>query len=583
MLFTAPPADDHPPATDAPERAHLALPWQAERDERTDEEGPLDEEEEADFTPALLRIAAIAGLGGLLFGFDTGVVSGALLVIRSDLGGAPLTLAQESWLVTSALVGALGGSIAANRMADWRGRKPVIVGAAVLFAVGALEQAAAQVFKEVIFGRILVGIAVGLASMTLPVYLAEISPAALRGRLVASNVVFVTGGQVVAYLVDAVFYNVPSGWRYMFGFGAVPPVVQLCLSFSMPESPRFLLQRGKFAQARKTLQQLHPKASTAAVQRKIEAIQAELGDEPGRGRREAGARESKVDQLGTLWRDRANRRALVVAVGLQAFAQLSGFNSLMYFSGKIIALTHLSQPAAFACFVSVSNFLSTLVALRLVDRLGRRTLLLRTLVGMVVGMSLLAVSFVFMPGGEAQSQVGEVVVRAAGQGPNAWAFVSLLGIVIFCCSFALGLGNLAWVVQSEVFNQDLRALGNGIATAVCWLCNLTISATFLYISKALTPAGAFGLYAVIAAVGWGFTYRYVPETKGLTLDEVRAVFEREVGMAPHLSSPGASAGSAGASAGARGYHVLEAEEEGGSEEESDEREEDGNDGRTVQQ
>ncbi|GAA5839959.1 hypothetical protein JCM11251_006571 [Rhodosporidiobolus azoricus] len=566
MLRPDPPRDHTASPSIRQQRSSLPLPWQNDSNDSEEEfgNGGADCAEEEEVTPALVRIVTIAGLGGLLFGFDTGVVSGALVVIRDDLGGKPLTLGQESFLVTSALIGALFGSIAASRFADWKGRKPVILGAAALFTIGALEQAAAQVYKEVILGRVLVGLGVGLASMTLPVYLAEISPRAYRGRIVASLVVLITGGQVLAYAIDAAFFNVPHGWRWMFGLGAVPAVVQLLMGFTMPESPRFEIAQGKVASARRTLRLLHPKASGTEVQRKIEEIQAEVGEVKEDGQ-EVG---SRFEQMGLLWRDKANRRALLVAAGLQAFQQLTGFNCLMYYSAKIIEQTHLSQPAAFACFVAVSNFLSTLVALRLIDRLGRRTLLLRTLIGMVVGMSVLAGSFALIPKTSRMS-VGDAALGATAAGASPWAFVALAGMVVFCCAYALGLGNVAWVVQSEVFNQDLRALGNGIATASCWICNLIVSATFLHISKALTPSGAFGLYAFIAAGGWLFTWCYVPETKNLSLDEVRALFEREVGIGPGASPVRGGLGSVGGlrGGGRGGYHVLGGEEEASEEDE----------------
>ncbi|CEQ41155.1 SPOSA6832_02843, partial [Sporobolomyces salmonicolor] len=232
-------------------------------------------------------------------------------------------------------------------------------------------------------------------------------------------------------------------------------------------------------------------------------------------------------------------------MGLQFFQQATGFNCLMYFSAKILHQTHLSAPATFAIFVAVSNFACTLVALRLIDRVGRRTLLLRGLAGMAVGMAVLAGAFGFIP------DQGEVE-----HGAGAAAYAALLGMVGFCCAYALSLGNVPWVVQSEVrlrvlpwqlfwrgasavrltsrrwrfwqvFNQDLRALGTGLATATNWIANLLVSSTFLHLSRALTPSGVFALYAFISLLGWLFTWRYLPETKGLSLEEVRRVFETE--------------------------------------------------------
>ncbi|GJN90289.1 hypothetical protein Rhopal_003297-T1 [Rhodotorula paludigena] len=535
----------------SPEHAAAALSWPPAAPHRADDGLADEDDDEGKLTPALVRIVVVAGLGGLLFGFDTGVTSGALLLIGSDLGGQPLTLAQETGIVVSALWGALGGSLVASRVSDWVGRKPVIIGAAVLFAIGALEQAAAQVYKEIVLGRVMVGLGVGLASMVLPIYLAELSPAKFRGRIVASLVVLITGGQVVAYLINAIFSHVDKGWRWSFGLGAVPALVQLILSFALPESPRHQLRHGRVAPARKTLQRLNPHLTHEAVQRRIERIQTEVGEPLGDGRdtRErmvlgwrARAREwcwtdLRKGRFAQLWQDRANRRALLVAMGLQFFQQATGFNCLI--SGKIIQSTHLSQPAAFAVFIAVSNFISTLVALRLIDRVGRRLLLLRTLVGMMAGMALLAFAFIFIP--SSPPSQGEDAVAAMAVGASPWAFVALVAMVSFCCAYALGIGNAAWVVQSEVFNQDLRAIGNGLSTACNWTANLLVSSTFLYLSKALTPAGAFGFFALVCLGGWIFTWLYLPETKGLSLEEVRERFEEQVGMArPSSRSFGSS-------------------------------------------
>ncbi|ORY65659.1 general substrate transporter [Leucosporidium creatinivorum] len=523
--MTTSPSISPPPRLSA-ESVASPLSWSPDEQRERLEAEDAEIEENTVVTPALMRIAAVAGLGGLLFGYDTGVVSGALLVIHADLGGSPLSTTQEGMLVSSALLGALVGSLLAGRSADRFGRKPVILVAAVLFTLGALEQAAAQVYKEVIFGRVLVGIGVGLASSVLPIFLAEVSPAKYRGRIVASLVVLITGGQVLSYIVDAVFYSVPSGWRWMFGSGAIPSILQLCLSFSIPESPRWLIQHGRIAPARATLKAVYPLSDSAAIQRRIERIEVEVQSEEREGFLGLGEGlslgKAKEGLVARLWNDRANRRAIILACGLQFFQQATGFNLLMYFSGKVLQAAHFGRPAAFALVVAVSNFICTIIALRLIDHLGRRPLLLRTLVGMIVGMLLLSFSFFFIPPLD-DGEEGD----PTPQGPSAWAYLSLLGMTVFCSSYALGLGNVPWVIQSEVFTHELRATGTSLATATNWNANLIVAATFLHLAQALTVGGAFLVFAVITIAAWLFTYRYLPETKGLSLEATRALFERE--------------------------------------------------------
>ncbi|KAM0752048.1 general substrate transporter [Meredithblackwellia eburnea MCA 4105] len=512
----------------------------------------LDELEDDDdskvvITPALIRITAVSGLGSLMFGYDTGCISGALIVINKDLGGVRLTTSQESWIVSAALVGALFGSLAAGRLADWLGRKIVLLVAAAFLLLGSIEQAAAMVYKEMVLGRVIVGVGVGLASAVIPLYLAEMSPSKYRGRIVASLVVLVTGGQVLAYLIDMIFYPFPSGWRYMIGLGAVPAIAQLVLSFALPESPRHLISNERLAPARKILRTIYPRESEREIQRRVERIVRDLERErtllgAGKGAAAAAAsrigggegtgrerwkldfremREKTNELVSKLWSDRANRKALGLACGLQMFQQATGFNCLMYYSGKILQAAHFSKPVTFAMLIAISNFLCTIIALRLIDHTGRRLLLLRTVPGMVVGMFFTGLAFIFIP----SVRTGE---EGAGAGAGAWAYVALVSVVVFCCSYALGLGNVPWVVQSEVFfRHELRAVGTSLATATNWLANLIVAATFLHISEGLTPTGAFWLYSFISILAWAFTYAYLPETKGLDLESIRILFEGE--------------------------------------------------------
>ncbi|GAA5956889.1 hypothetical protein JCM3765_006631 [Sporobolomyces pararoseus] len=572
-------------------------------DQVGNDEGSERDEEQV-ITQDLYRIAAVAGLGGLLFGFDTGVVSGALLSLSEDSSPLPpLSTSQESFLVTSALIGALFSSLFAGRLADSDklGRKGVIVTSAVLFTLGAAEMAAAQVYKEIILGRVLVGFGVGLASCVLPTYLAELSPPKFRGRIVASLVVLITGGQVVAYLISLLcfhFFPISSSsqqaWRWMFGFGTVPSLLQLILSFSLPESPRYLFRKGKTAKGRKVLKRLNPGWSSERVQREVEKLIQEVNKgtpkEPERIEVEQGEEEKwykvwmrKLKKLKRinwkeksqewrrrsdgykelLWNDRGNRRTLTVACGLQLFQQATGFNCLMYYSTKVIQQTHLSSPATFALLIAISNFLCTLIALRLIDRTGRRKLLLRGLIGMIMGMMILSISFAFIR--EVDSEEG----GGGGNGGGAAAVMSLIGMTGFCCAYALSLGNVPWIVQSEVFVPELKALGTGLSTSVNWAGNIFVSSTFLHISQGIGPSGAFGLFAMICLAGWIFTYCLLPETKGLTLEQVRSLFENDSDKTSTSRSRGDHSRSRGDDEEAglmsgNGYHVLgetEVEEE----------------------
>ncbi|GAA6014009.1 hypothetical protein JCM11491_003486 [Sporobolomyces phaffii] len=551
-------------------------------------------EPEQAITRDLARIAAVAGLGGLLFGFDTGVISGALLSLKRDPAPLlPLSTGQESFLVSSALVGALCASVFAGTLADSRlGRKGVIILSSVLFTVGAAEMAAAQVYKEIILGRVLVGFGVGLASCVLPTYLAELSPPKYRGTIVASLVVLITAGQVLAYVVDALFASAASGWRWMLGAGIVPGLSQLVLSFALPESPRHLLRRGKTARGRRVVKRLNPTWTSERVQLEVERLEHEVGarargdddDDDGRVRlppslgegdqtprwferlksvgqvdwraKWAQAKRARERWQGLTWDDTANRKTLIVACGLQFFQQSTGFNCLMYYSTRVIEQTHLSSPATFALLIAISNFVCTLVALRLIDRTGRRQLLLRGLIGMIVGMVILSASFAFIPRTVQRDSSG------TAQRPRPAAIVSLFGMTVFCCAYALSLGNVPWVVQSEVFVPELKSLGTSLATAANWSSNIVISSSFLHISQGIGPSGAFGLLAIICAIAWAFTYLLLPETKGLSLDEVRGLFELEgsstsiVGKSQNGARGRLLDDGGTRDAGGAGYHVV---------------------------
>lgn len=490
----------------------------------------------------LARLTSVACLGGLQFGWDTGIASGMLVAIHSDLGH-PLSEGEQELVVSATTVGAIIGSLIAGRISDWLGRKKVMIASGVLFLLGAMEQAASQVVRELVLGRILVGLGVGMASMVVPTYLAEVAPTKVRGRVVGINSLLVTGGQVVAYVVDAAFYNLPHGWRWMVLAGGIPAVFQLVGMVYLDESPRWLVARGRIVRARRVLQRIYPRASVRMVDAEIERMGRSMhgttnheDDPDARGDEESSSLHNTLDRitsapaaltetttevkskLDLLLHDPTHRRALVIACGLQFFQQATGFNSLMYFSGRLLLMAgFVTNPNAAAVGIALANFAGTAVAMRFLDGWGRRKLLLYTTASMAASLALVAIGFSQIDLGPISG--GDDSTQSSASG-GAWPYWTLSFMVLFTLSYALGLGIVPWLIQSEIFSGQVRGIGAGLATATNWSTNLLVSATFLHLVKAITPQGCFGLFSVMSAGSWAFTYWWVPEMAGVSLSDV---------------------------------------------------------------
>ncbi|PWN49661.1 sugar transporter [Violaceomyces palustris] len=523
-------------------------------------------EDNSGYTPYLGKLTFLACLGGLQFGWDTGMASGMLVAIHQDLGHT-LSSGEQELVVSATTVGAIVGSVIAGRVSDWLGRKKVMVGAAILFLLGSLEQAASQVVRELVLGRVLVGVGVGMASMVVPTYLAEVAPTSVRGRIVGINNLLVTGGQVVAYVVDAAFYNLPKGWRWMCLAGGLPAVVQLVGLLYLDESPRWLVGQGKVVSARSVLERIYPNASPSQISAQIDKIQVSMQTSPpssinrarrpprrlaegeeednettsggGPGSLILNAAASKgieaKGKLKALLTERGNRKALILACGLQFFQQVRmvGFNSLMYFSSRLLLMAGFtSNPNAAAIGIAVANCVGTAIAMRYIDSWGRRKLLLWTTAAMALSLVLLGFSFKMIDTGSVTDDGSppNTKVGATGvDGPvSAWAYVSLASMILFTLNYALGIGIVPWLVQSEVFAGPVRGLGGGLATATNWSANLVISATYLDLVKLITPSGSFWLYAGVALLSWWFTYSRLPEMKGVSLSDVQERFGERV-------------------------------------------------------
>ncbi|KAI1388921.1 general substrate transporter, partial [Hypoxylon trugodes] len=481
-----------------------------------------------------------AGISGLLFGYDTGVISATLVSIGSSLSGRPLTSLDKSVITSCTSLFALVASPISSVLADYFGRKPVILLSDLLFVFGALVQALSYSVAGMVLGRSIVGAAIGAASFVTPLYIAELAPPAHRGRLVTMNVLSITLGQVVAYVIGWVFaeHGDPStGWRWLVGLGAVPAALQCALLLFMPETPRWLVKAGKSLDARRIIKKTigSDVVSRRLVDNVVKDIEAELREEQGNVTPVSNRRKGSDGWLKgwyQLLRVPKNRRALVIACLLQGLQQLSGFNSLMYFSATIFTILGFSIPTLTSLTVAATNFAFTVLALFLIDRIGRRRILLYSIPFMVIGLWLSAFGFSFikLSSGETNDGPLSTTIDAASSGPSQdAAVVILISIMIFVASYALGLGNVPWM-QSELFPLNVRSLGSGLATATNWLANFIIGLTFLPLMDLLTPTLTFGLYGIICVIGWYTIWRIYPETAGLTLEEATCLLENGWGV-----------------------------------------------------
>ena len=456
---------------------------------------------------------------------DTGVISSTLVSVGSDLSHRPLTTTDKSLITAITSLFALLSAPTSGYLADKYGRRFVILLANLLFILGAIVQAFAGSVFVMVAGRAAVGAAVGLASCATPLYITELAPAAIRGRLVTIQSLFITGGQVIAYAVGWLFAQLPAGWRWMVGLGAVPAVCQLFLLSLMFETPRWLMKVGQQNKARSVLRRVygslpeHERSST--VETVLASIQAEIAEDV-----KVGNSDFPDDGINTLARGTfqstarllvtipGNRRALTITCMLQGLQQLCGFNSLMYFSATIFALVGFTSPIGTSLSVAFTNFLFTIVAFRYIDTIGRRNILLRSIPFMAIGLFACSLAFNFIK--VLHQGADEATTRATN---FAWPVVLLISMILYVAAYAIGLGCVPWQ-QSELFPLRVRSFGSGIATATNWSSNFVIGISFLPMMEFLGPSFTFALYALVSAVGWLCIWRVYPETAGSELEGI---------------------------------------------------------------
>jgi sugar porter (SP) family MFS transporter len=433
--------------------------------------------------------AAIAGLGGLLFGYDTGVIAGALLFIRDDFG---LGSFAQGLVVAAVPIGAVAGALLAGPVGDGWGRRRAILLAAAIFIAGALASAAAPGAGVLVAARIVIGVAIGLASANAPVYISEIAPPESRGRLVSFFQLSVTVGILIAYLVGLGFSH-SEAWRWMLGLGCVPALALAFGMLRMPQSPRWLVMVGDDYDARSTLVRIRVD-EPEAIDRELAEIHEQVDSEP------AGWGELLQPAV---------RAALLVGVGLAVLQQVTGINTVIYYAPTIVESTGIESSGAAilaAVGIGVVNVAMTLVALRLLDRAGRRALLLVGVGGMT--LALLALGAAFEGGG--QSTLSSVVAIGS--------------LMLYVACFAFSLGPIFWLLNSEIYPLAVRSKAAGVGTMANWVANVGVSLTFLLLVDALGRSGTFWLYASVGLLTLAFCWKLVPETKGKHLEEIQAVF-----------------------------------------------------------
>lgn len=471
-----------------------------------------------------------ACVSGLLFGYDTGVISSTLVSIGTDLSNRPLTNLDKGFITSCTSLFALVASPIAGVLADKVGRKRIILFADALFTIGALWQAFTSSVWGMILGRSIVGLAIGGASLIVPLYISELAPSHLRGRLVTVSLLFITGGQVIAYLIGWAFSTTTGGWRWMVGLGAAPAVAQLVMLTFMPETPRYLAKVQQEAEARAVLKRVYRGMASDPdeyVHEIILAIRKEIQEEEEAHIQLRHSPDSKEPfwinpTLQSLLLHPAHVRALTITCTLQALQQLCGFNSLMYFSATIFQLLGFRSPTLTSLSVAGTNFLFTIAAFNLIDRLGRRRILLLTIPFMVAALVLCAGAFslIHLPTEKSGFHARDLAQTPAGDSvPRLPAVGILAAMLLYVSSYAMGLGPVPWQ-QSELFPLSVRSLGSSLATGTNWLCNTVVGLTFLPMMDLIGPSWTFVCYAGVCAGGWVAVYWIYPETMGLGLEEV---------------------------------------------------------------
>jgi SP family arabinose:H+ symporter-like MFS transporter len=436
----------------------------------------------------VLLLALTAAISGFLFGFDTAVINGVLLFLRRQFS---LSNVETEVAASALLLGCLLGAAGASLFGDRIGRRKSLLLSAVLFGLSTVGAALAHSILMFSIGRLIGGLAIGLASVLTPVYIAEVSPARSRGRLVSMNQLAIVIGILAAYVVSWALAGLgESSWRWMLAVAAIPAGGFFCGLLLIPESPRWLIAHGQREKGASILNRIY-----GTEQAKLEFSSVEKASATEEGN----------------WRELlspAVRRPLVIAIVLAVAGQITGINTVLYYGSILISEHFAGQTSGSALtaniIIGLTNFVGTLVALRCMDRWGRRTMLLSASAGMAFSLILFA-----------------VVLQIHGVSPK----LILACILAYVAFFAFAMGPIPWVVISEIFPNKIRGRAASIATSMLWTTTLIVTFTFLSLVHGVGVSGTFTIYALLCVVSFVFILKMVPETRGKTLEQIQHEWE----------------------------------------------------------
>jgi len=434
----------------------------------------------------LLGVAAVAAIGGFLFGYDTGVIGGAMLFMKQDLGLHSHGMQQLT--VAILLLGAMAGALVAGWTADRISRRRTKIVSGTVYVTGALGAAFAQSYWQILAARFWLGLAVGCASFVSPMYIAELVPPRIRGGVVSFNQLMVTLGILAAYIVDWGFAPFSNNWRWMFGLAVVPGAALAIGMYFMPFLPRWLVQKGRDDEARGVLQRYRFDEDD---------VDGEIAEIKEVAEKELGLRELVAKGV---------RRMMIVGIALAVFQQIVGINTVIYYAPTILEFAgqHNTGALTQSVYIGCTNVFFTIVAILLLDKLGRRFFL-------ILGTSCLTLALVGL---------GIFFHSPSIQHSVSWLALACLLFYIF--GFAIGLGPVFWLMISEIFPLQMRGPAMAVCTMFNWGFNFLISYTFLSLTDTITKAGTFWLYAFFAACALVFFATVVPETKDRSLEEIQA-------------------------------------------------------------